>query len=298
MQLDFNVLLNNYKKSVADYSNCNYLALESAARLIERLDCMSADFNPRKILNVGSKNNYMSKLLSSKYPHAVIYNLDISYEFLEFSLADYRDFGPENLCNNLYIGADYEQLPFAKNSFDLVISNQVLHNFDFASVMQECFKVLAPGGLLLFASLGPDSFKQLRGAWCIADDEFEHVNRFLDMHILGDVLKKMPLIDPVMDCQWVDVIYANLERLFADLRGMGEAFVGSGRRKSLISKKRWDKMLASYPHNESGHYPVTLEFVFGHALKDVRVNQNNILSNMSSSILGAQVIKVPVASVQ
>ena len=72
-----------------------------------------------------------------------------------------------------------------------------MHFYDLSSVIQDCFRVLKDGGLFLFSSLGPDSFKELRSAWSETQDQFSHVHRFYDMHIIGDILKKAKFLDPV-----------------------------------------------------------------------------------------------------
>ncbi len=47
-------------------------------------------------------------------------------------------------------GGDIEYLPFKENSFDLIVHNQVLHHFfDRSIVLNEVYRVLKPGGLLL-----------------------------------------------------------------------------------------------------------------------------------------------------
>ena len=51
----------------------------------------------------------------------------------------------------------------------------------------EMHRVLAPGGLLMFSTFGPDTLKELRAAY-EGTDRHVHVNRFIDMHDLGDML--------------------------------------------------------------------------------------------------------------
>ena len=93
------------------------------------------------------------------------------------------------------------------------------------------------------------------------------MHRFYDMHIIGDILKKARFLDPVMDCQWVDFKYRNIEQLFYELKGMGEQYIDISRRKSLTGKSLWNNMLDAYPKSDDGFYPVCLEYIFGHAIK-------------------------------
>jgi malonyl-CoA O-methyltransferase len=41
--------------------------------------------------------------------------------------------------------------------------------------------------MLLFSTFGPDTLRELRQAWASADDRV-HVNLFMDMHDIGDLL--------------------------------------------------------------------------------------------------------------
>src|SRR6266404_6063312 len=61
--------------------------------------------------------------------------------------------------------------------------------------------VLAPGGLLMFSTFGPDTLKELRAAYAGAD-RYTHVNRFVDMHDLGDMLVHAGFAAPVMDMEY------------------------------------------------------------------------------------------------
>ena len=54
---------------------------------------------------------------------------------------------------------------------------------------QLALRVLAPGGLLMFSTFGPDTLKELRAAFSRVD-QHPHVSRFVDLHDIGDILVK------------------------------------------------------------------------------------------------------------
>ena len=56
-------------------------------------------------------------------------------------------------------------------------------------VFAECFRLLRNPGLLIFSTLGPDTFKELRRAWSRVD-QHTHVQAQADMHNVGDALVK------------------------------------------------------------------------------------------------------------
>ena len=78
--------------------------------------------------------------------------------------------------------------------------------------LRECRRVLRPGGLLSFATFGPDTLVELRRAWAAVDGHV-HVNRFIDMHDLGDALVRAGLAEPVMDVERYTLTYADVRDL-------------------------------------------------------------------------------------
>ena len=288
VQIDFKSFIENQKKCAHKYSNFDFISRESGSRLIEKLDDIiyTSENNPKNILNLGSKVGELSNNLAKKFPDSNIYELELTPEMLSVSKNNKNN--KNNKIN--FINGDFELLPFLSNSFDLIISNQALHYFDFNSILKEVFRVLNKNGLFLFSSLGPDSFKELKNAWAKIDS-FPHVHKFWDMHIYGDMLKKFAFIDPVMDCQWVNFNYKNLDQLFLDLKNTGEQLIDIKRRKSLIGKNNFAKLYDYYPKNKSGNYDVSLEFIFGHVLKSSddlnksRLNNNGVAKISVDDIL-------------
>ena len=92
----------------------------------------------------------------------------------------------------------------------------------------EMHRVLAPGGLLLFSSFGPDTLKELRAAFQ-GVDRHTHVHRFIDMHDVGDMLVACGFADPVMDMEVVTLTYADVRELMRDLKAIGAHNVTRGR---------------------------------------------------------------------
>ncbi len=66
--------------------------------------------------------------------------------------------------------ADGESLPFADDSFDFVFSNLMMQwCTDLEPRLHELRRVLAPGGLLMFTTFGPDTLMELRASWEAVD---------------------------------------------------------------------------------------------------------------------------------
>ncbi|RTL27570.1 MAG: methyltransferase domain-containing protein, partial [Rhodocyclaceae bacterium] len=132
--------------------------------------------------------------------------------------------------------------------------------------LKEIHRVLEVGGMLMFATLGPDTLKELRAALPASDAE--HLHRFIDMHDLGDALVGAGFSDPVMDMEMLTVTYTKLDDLFRDLRVSGSNNAALTRPHGLVGKRHWETLRANYEKlRRDGRLPATVEVVYGHAWK-------------------------------
>ncbi len=125
--------------------------------------------------------------------------------------------------------------------------------------------MLAPGGLFMFATFGPDTLKELRAAFAAIDDA-PHVNRFVDLHDIGDMLVHAGFAHPVMEMEMLTLTYADLAAVMRDLKGLGAHNAATARRRGLFGKSAWARLQAAYEVNRvDGRLPATFEVIYGHA---------------------------------
>jgi malonyl-CoA O-methyltransferase len=136
------------------------------------------------------------------------------------------------------VNADVRALPLAANTLGLVWSNLMLHWLDDPlPAFKELHRVIEVGGLLCFATLGPDTLKELRVA-AQKVGAGDTAKRFLDMHDLGDMLVTAGFGDPVMDMEMVTLTYPTPRAFLADQRHLGvrDALLGH---QQLNNKILW-----------------------------------------------------------
>lgn len=93
-----------------------------------------------RILDVGGGTGVMTQFLPDFVDKKNYYNLDVSIEMLKYS-------GYQSLV------AASENIPFCDNSFDYVISSDVLeHVRDKIRTVNECYRILKPQGLFLLST--------------------------------------------------------------------------------------------------------------------------------------------------
>jgi malonyl-CoA O-methyltransferase len=267
--LDKKLIRQSFDAAADHYDDVAVLQREVGSRLIERLEVIK--FTPRVIVDVGAGTGFISRELEKFYKSSWVLSLDLALRMLQ--VAKSRNgwinkwFGKQE-----YVCGDAESLPFADNSVDLIFSNLTLQWCgELEKVFAEFRRILKPEGLLLFSSFGPDTLKELRQSWHVADsesvdNELTHVNDFIDMHDIGDALLRAGLSDPVMDVDYIKLTYTDVYQLMKELKALGAHNVATTRRHSLTGKTRLKNMIAAYEeHREDNLLPATYEVVYGHA---------------------------------
>lgn len=276
-QIDKHSLLKAVNRSVGSYNQHAFVFDEVAARLIERLDLLS--LTPQRILDLGTGTGRHLKVLREHYPKATIVGADISTFALHAADVSSRASWwqrhwrqqPTLVCMDA--GAKW---PFADGAFDLVLSNMMLPWIsDYDQLAHELERVLSSDGTFFISSAGPDTLQELRQAWASVDDSV-HINAFLDMHDLGDMLVRAGLADPVMDNERIQVRYADVETLLAEMEATGCHCVLQGRRRGLMTRQARQQVVANYPGRQSLNVDLsvdsssicaTLEVVVAHGWK-------------------------------
>lgn len=233
---------------------------ESVAReLMAHLD--PVHLNPSWILDVGAGTGACTRLLTKRYPRARV----VAVDFVPAMLRAARGRSRRWLTRRHFLCGDAETLPVGDAVVDLVVSSLMLpYCLPPDRTFSEFRRVLRPGGLLVFSSLGPDTLKELRESWAVVDGH-ARVHRFLDMHDLGDALVRSGFADVVMDCERGVTHYADVRALMAELRGVGVAQALTDRPRGLTGKGRLRAMEEVYEgYRDSAGLPVSYEVVFGH----------------------------------
>lgn len=273
-ELDFGEVRRAFDHAAASYDAHAVLQREVCDRLLGRLDYMA--LQPARVLDVGTGTGYGLTHLRARYPEAELGALDIAPAMLAASRARLpqptwaqralQRLASRALPRTHLVCADMGRLPFAASSIDLVWSSLALQwAHDLEAALQGLHRVLAPGGLLIFSTFGPDTLKELRAAFSAVDDA-PHVNRFIDLHDIGDMLIHAGFSSPVMEMDMLTLTYADLKTLMRDLKGIGAHNAALARRRGLLGKSAWARLEQAYEtQRRDGRLPATFEVIYGHA---------------------------------
>ena len=228
---------------------------EAEARLFDHLDPVR--LQPRWVVDLAMQCG-MQERLADRFPGATI--VSCGY----FPTA----FGSGPGSGALAVAASPMGLPLAVGTIDLVASNLGLLWFpEPGAVFREAWRVLRPGGLIAFATLGPGTLTELRRSWEAVDDK-AHLIDFIDMHDIGDAMLRAGFGDVVVDAERITVTWPDVPALLRDLRDLGTGNPLPGRPPGLTTPRKLDALVDAYRREPpSGRVHAAVELVHGHGWK-------------------------------
>jgi len=240
-----------------EFESACFIHDEARSRLLARLDVVR--LVPSVAVDLGCATGRGAAALATRYPAVRVLAVDSSLGMLRAAAAGAAAGGTVEV-----VGGDAAALPLAAGSVELMLANLVLPWCRPERLFAEAARVLAAGGALLFATLGPDSLQEVRAAFAAVDDRI-HVHAAFDMHDLGDLAQAAGLAEPVLDVDRIEVTYADVAGLVRDLRAVGAVNVAGGRRRSLSGRRRWGRFVERLPVGPDGRFAVTVELILGQA---------------------------------
>ena len=266
-----------FARAAKTYDSVAVLQREVGARMLSRLDVVK--LAPAAVLDAGCGTGEGSIELAARFPEARVVGFDLAQPMA--AAARDRVMRNRSLYQRLvaplfsgkgatasFVCADLNALPFAAVAFDLAWSNLALQWVnDLPHAFVELRRCLRVGGLLTFTTFGPDTLKELRGAFAAADAH-PRVSRFVDMHDIGDMLVGAGYADPVMDMEHLTLTYATPMALMSELKSLGATNATQGRTRGLTGRHRFERAVAHLQGLAiDGRIPATFEIVYGHAWK-------------------------------
>ncbi len=255
---DRNAVRRHRDRAAARLSEHDFLFMEAAERLCDRLDDVKRKFETA--LDLGCHGGCVAKNLNGRGGIKNLTQTDISPAMV--ALAE--------KTGHPSVVADEENLPFDDGSFDLVLSNLSLHWVnDLPGALIQIRKSLKPDGLMLASVFAERTLWELRESLMAAEIEIEggispRVSPFATVQDLGSLLGRAGFALPVLDTDTITVSYPDAFKLMADLRGMGENGAVSGRRKTFTREDTILRAASYYQEkfvDDDGRIPATFDIV-------------------------------------
>jgi len=245
-----------FDRLAGNYDRYAALEQEIGTRLLERLQFQKSA--PRRIVDLGSGTGRCALELKRRFRKAQVIALDASLVMSQQARKRSSLLRPlQALC------ADLEHLPLADRSVDLVFSNLAFQWVrEYASLSNGLRRIVRPGALLVFSTLGPDSLKEFREAAGYAQESGLQ-RRFADMHLVGDAMLAAGFSEPVMDSEYVTVEYRDFDTLLNELESTGAASHFADWHAQTSQRSELEEKYREFLRE--GRFPVTWEIVYGSA---------------------------------
>ncbi len=202
----------------------NFLALEAAAELAERIGAVNRTFH--HALDLGSQDSVFALLSPSSE---------------KWTRVDF---------------ARGETLSLEPSAYDLATSVLALHAVnDLPGALIQIRRALKPDGLFVAALFGGETLRELRDAFAAGEEQVSggaspRVSPFADVRDLGGLLQRAGFSLPVADIERTVVRYGAFKTLISDLRAAGETSVLVQRARNFL---RRDVLSASLAHYAASH---------------------------------------------
>src|SRR5262249_53343271 len=167
--------------------------------------------------------------------------------------------------------AEEEALPFAPESFDLVLSLLNLHWVgDLPGALLQIRQALKPDGLFLGVLFGLGTLAELRDCLLQAEAEIHggagpRVSPFADLRDGAGLLMRAGFALPVADAEGLNVTYPDALALMRDLRGMGETNALKARSRRFAGRDLFARAAALYTErygDPEGRIPAQFQLLF------------------------------------
>jgi malonyl-ACP O-methyltransferase BioC len=246
-------------RAAARWDSHDFLVREVGERLCERLLDIRRDF-PRA-LDLGCHAGTLAPTLLATRGIEEVVQCDLSPAMAARARAN----GQPTLA------VDEEALPFAEQSFDLVVSVLNLHWVnDLPGTLLQIRRILKPDGLLLAALIGGESLHELRVSLMEAEMELEQgisprVSPFASLNDTASLLQRADFRLPVADFDEIAVTYADPFAAMQELRHMGESNAVRARRQATSRRATLLRAADIYRQRfaqADGRLPLTFEILY------------------------------------
>lgn len=258
--LDPRQIRRSFSRAAPAYAATAVLQREVESRLLEQLAYFQ--HAPSRVLDVGAGPARSTATMKARWPKAQVIALDLALPMLREAKKAAGWWRPKFARVN----ADALSLPLADGSIDLLFSNLCIQWIaDLPALFSEWRRVLAPGGLLLLSTFGPQTLHELRAAFAAVDQD-PHVSPFVPIQAVGDALLASGFRDPVLDADTFTLTYASARDLMRELHAIGAGNASPARRRTLTGKARMQRVHAAYePLRRDDALPATYEVFYAHA---------------------------------
>lgn len=220
----------------------------------ERLLGMGLAHSGQQVLDAGCGTGYFSRRWREQGKQVTA--LDLAPGMLAFA----RQQG----AADRYLVGDIENIPLPTASVDICFSSLVVQWCSaLPTALAELYRVIRPGGMILFSTLVEGSLHELAAAWQQVDGE-RHVNDFLAPEQIATACSPYR---HQLEFRWQTFNYPDVMTLMRSLKAIGATHLHQGRDAGLLSRQRLAALQMGYPCRQ-GQFPLSYYLAYGVIYRD------------------------------
>lgn len=243
-------------------------------RVIERIVAQLREslpgYQPKAILDVGAGTGILLRSIRGIYPGALMAGLDLAPGMGRIAMSSQQ--GKEGA---FHVEGDAEKIPFADDSFDLVLSTST---FQWLTTLEqafgEVFRVTASGGVFKFALFGSDTLWELRSSYQAAVTSMgrpleDRTHSFFSLNQVNDALSQAGFSKYFTESRVEMEYHHDVMRLLRSLKRIGAGNASSSVERGFAEMPVIKSMMEIYQSEHGGAkgIPATYEVVYGQAIK-------------------------------
>lgn len=243
----------NFSRHADEYDRYALVQKSVALGLLQRF---SNSAGQGKALEVGCGTGILSRMFLERYPGANLMLSDLAHGMSCRVAASFP--------NQFVVDADAVALPFAGNSFDLVLSSSVYQWVDhLLHAFSELQRVLRPGGQVVMALFGEKTLYELRHSHVEASTCGQsHSQGFPDCTQVQKALNNrfdIELLESHLEIEW----HPSVPSLLRSLKAIGAQNASRNRPEGFASRQMMQRMYNSYESHfgRDGMIPATYEVI-------------------------------------
>ena len=237
-KLDKKQVERQFERSAQSYNQAAELQQSIIEDLIEAIGEHTKSLQSAKqIADLGCGTGLGLAALKQSFPNTELIGVDIAQAMLSQASIACPTAG--------LIKADIEQLPAPEQSFDLAFTTSTLQWCDLNAVLNECYRVLQPGGCLALATFGPKTHQEWKTAWERVDG-VKHTLDFLDQATINHSLEMAGF---AMTQSWIRthvLEFDSAEAVLQSVKSLGATNANAHRQRGLMGKNRFQKFLQTF----------------------------------------------------
>lgn len=214
----------SFHRHAADYDALAVVQKRVVASL-ERLIATHVPVSPERVLDIGCGTGALLDALHGRYPSARLCGVDLAYNMAHRTAARLGDAA-------MIVNGDAGRLPFTDGAFDLIVSSSTLQWVQpLERCFRECFRLLAPGGLLCVAFFGGRTLWELQASYREAiagrftDDRTggDRLHSFRELAEVRRLLESVDFSNVAVTSETEVEYHADVPAMLRSVKGIGAA---------------------------------------------------------------------------